>query len=211
MADARSSLLATLRAQGIVDEAVLAAMARVPRERFVLTRDADYAYENTALPIGRSQTISQPYVVAAMTQALTIRPGDRVLEVGTGSGYQAAVLTELGARLVSIERHAGLLDRARATLHELGYDNIELVHGDGMLGMVDRAPFDAIIVTAGGERVPPSLTEQLADGGRLIMPVGSAGRQELLLLTRDGDRLIERRLGAVRFVPLLPGLPIEEE
>lgn len=201
-------LLMELRREGIGDTAVLAALERVPRERFVPAAFRDQAYANKALPIGHGQTVSQPLVVAQMTQAAQLKPGQRVLEIGTGSGYQAAVLAQLGVVLHSIERHAPLHREAAKILAALGYRDVHLRLGDGMAGWPEAAPFDAILVTAAAESLPQALVGQLAEGGRLVLPLGPhQGDQRLLRLTRRGDRLEEEALGGVRFVPLLPGLP----
>ncbi len=190
--------------RGIGDPRVLAAFRAVPRERFVPADLEDDAYDDSPLPIAERQTISQPYIVAAMTEALGLRGPERVLEVGTGSGYAAAILARVAREVVTIERHASLADTARARLAGLGLDHVEVRHGDGTLGAPDRAPFDAIVVAAGGPSVPPTLLSQLADGGRLVMPVGSTlEEQELVRVTRRGHRFTEERLGGVRFVPLV--------
>ena len=191
-------------ARGVRDSRVLAAMARVPREALVPPELAEFAYEDTPLPIGAGQTISQPFIVAVMTEAAGIQPGDTVLEIGTGSGYAAAVLAELAGRVDTVERHPQLAESARTRLAELGYDNVEVHLGDGTLGWVDHAPYDAILVAAGGPELPPALLDQLAEGGRLVIPVGSVRDQELVRITRRGPREYQREdLGAVRFVPLV--------
>jgi protein-L-isoaspartate(D-aspartate) O-methyltransferase len=201
-------LLMELRREGIKDTRVLAALERVPRERFVSPAFQDQAYANRALPIASGQTVSQPYVVALMTEAARIGPADRVLEIGTGSGYQAAVLAELAGEVYSIERHAELLAEAQRVLQGLGYANLHTRVGDGMAGWPEAAPFDAILVTAAAEEVPQALAAQLKEGGRLILPLGRhQGAQRLLRLTRRGAALEEEELCEVRFVPLLPGLP----
>ncbi len=187
----------------IREPAVLRAMRRVPRHRFVPTEVLPAAYADCALPIGFDQTISQPYVVAFMTEHLEVRPGHRVLEVGTGSGYQAAVLAELGTEVFSIEIVPPLADRARRTLTELGYDKVRVRTGDGYLGWPEAAPFDAIIVTCAPERIPPPLVAQLKDGGRMIIPVGSPGEQSLVLLRKRDGRISEAAVLPVRFVPML--------
>ena len=192
-----------LAARGITDGRVLAAMERVPREAFVPAELAEYAYDDSPLPIGEGQTISQPYIVALMAEAAHIGPGARVLEVGTGSGYAAAVLAELAASVVSIERHAALAEKARAALMELGYGNVEVIEGDGSRGVPERAPYDAILVAAGAPAPPDSLKRQLAEGGRLVIPVSADAHQTLCVITRRGDSYEEEDLGAVRFVPLL--------
>jgi protein-L-isoaspartate(D-aspartate) O-methyltransferase len=187
--------------EGINDERVLAALRRVPRHRFVPDSLQQNAYEDRPLPIGHGQTISQPFIVAFMSQNLMLKPGDKVLEVGTGSGYQAAVLAELGARVFSIEIVEPLGREAAARLKNLGYESIQTRVGDGYLGWPEEAPFDAIIVTAAPDHVPPALKSQLRDGGRLILPVGDA-HQELLLITRRGDAFDTQKLLPVRFVPM---------
>jgi protein-L-isoaspartate(D-aspartate) O-methyltransferase len=203
---ARNAMVASqLRGRGITDERVLEAMASVPREAFVSPIQAPWAYADEALPIEVGQTISQPYMVARMTELLSPRPGDRVLEVGTGSGYQAAVLAWLGADVVTIERHAELAAIARERLDRLGLgERVEIRVGDGSLGAPDAAPFSRIIVTAAAPSIPSSLREQLApDGGRLVIPVGPRDRQELMLVIRDGDEWRELSDGPCVFVPLV--------
>ena len=204
---ARMEFLLTLRRRGIGDAAVLRAMEEVPRERFVEADYNDEAYADQALPIACGQTISQPYVVAYMTELLGLRPHHRVLEVGTGSGYQAAVLSRLAREVVSIERYRTLADEAQARLRSLGYDNVEVVVGDGLAGLPERAPFDRIIVTAATATVPQALTDQLAeDGGVMVLPLGPHnGPQRLVKLTKSQTGLAREDLIAVRFVPLLPG------
>lgn len=191
-----------LSARGIRDERVLAAMAEVPRELFVPTELRRRAYRDGALRIGEGQTISQPWIVACMAQALELRGHERVLEVGTGSGYGAAVLSRLCAEVITIERFPSLAAAARERLAELGYGNVEVRHGDGRLGAPDRAPFEGISVTATAvDGPPPALPGQLAPGGTLVCPVERDGR-ELLLRVRDG---VEEPLASVRFVPLIAG------
>lgn len=177
-------------------------MRRVPRELFVEPGDQHLAYSNIPLPIAHGQTISQPYIVALMTQSLYLRGTEKVLEIGTGSGYQTAIIAELARYVISLERQEGLAERARQRLALLGYHDVEIIVGDGTLGWPAGAPYQGIIVTAGAPRVPQALLEQLDDGGRLVIPVGTRFDQELLLLTRRGDRLEERNLGLCRFVPL---------
>ncbi len=191
--------------RGVKSKAVLAAMRNVPRERFLPGGEGLFAYDDTPLPIGDSQTISQPYVVAFMTEALELAGGEKVLEIGTGSGYAAAVLAEIVSEVYTIERIRGLADRARAVLADLGYDNVHVRHGDGTLGWPDEAPFDGIVVTAGAPVVPQSLREQLAIGGRLVIPVGDTSYyQHVLRVTRRGDDEFETEdLLPVRFVPLI--------
>jgi len=192
-----------LRRRGITDERVLAAMTRVPRELFVPERLAARAYDDGALPIGHRQTISQPFVVATLCSLLALEGHERVLDVGTGSGYQAAVLAELAAEVVTIERIAALADEARARLAAAGYANVDVHVGDGSLGVPERAPFDGIAVAAAAPTVPPALYAQLAEGGRLVLPRGSRWGQELVLVVRGPDRPIERISIPCRFVPLL--------
>ena len=194
-----------LVARGLHDQAVLNAINAVPREAFVATDLVEFAYSDSPLPIEADQTISQPYIVALMTAALELQPGDHVLEVGTGSGYAAAILGKIAKEVFSIERHKILVDSARKRLEELGYRNIEILYGDGTLGWPEHAPYDAIVVTAGGPEVPKALKEQLAIGGRLVIPVGSTLRtQKLLRLRRIGEHEYqEEDMGGVRFVPLI--------
>ena len=202
----RMEFMLTLRRRGIGDQAVLRAMDEVPREHFVEARFAEAAYDDRALPIACGQTISQPYVVAYMSEQLNVRPSHRVLEVGTGSGYQAAVLSRLARQVVTLERYRTLADSARARLKTLGYDNVEVLLGDGLAGEPLRAPYDRIIVTAAAESVPPALVEQLAEGGIMILPLGPhGGGQALVRLTKIKDGLTRETLLPVRFVPLLPG------
>ncbi|HKO28362.1 MAG TPA: protein-L-isoaspartate(D-aspartate) O-methyltransferase [Solirubrobacteraceae bacterium] len=184
---------------------MLAAIASVPRERFVPKREQDRAYANVALPIGGGQTISQPLVVARMLEILTLRPGDRVLDIGTGSGYHAALLSLLVDQVFTVERDPDLAERARRTLAELGIDNVTFNTGDGWEGWPEESPFDAINVAAAmGDEPPRTLEEQLADGGRMVAPVGTK-EQHLVLTARSGGELRRRRLEAVQFVPLVRG------
>jgi protein-L-isoaspartate(D-aspartate) O-methyltransferase len=204
--DVRMEFLLTLRRRGISDQAVLRAMDEVPRDRFVETSFGGSAYADQALPIACGQTISQPYVVAYMTEQLAVRTHHRVLEVGTGSGYQAAVLSRLAREVVSVERYRTLADAARERLKSLGYNNVEVVAGDGFVGMPGRAPFDRIIVTAAAETLPESLLGQLAEDGIMILPLGShEGSQHLIKLTKSQTGTRSENLIAVRFVPMLPG------
>jgi protein-L-isoaspartate(D-aspartate) O-methyltransferase len=191
--------------RGVRDRHVLAAMRRVPREAFVAQSIQEFAYEDAPLPIGAGQTISQPYIVALMTEAAAVRPGDKALDVGAGSGYAAAVLAQIAERVFAIERLAELAEAARERLRELGYGNIELRVGDGTRGCPDAAPFDAILVAAGAPEIPPALKAQLAIGGRLVIPVGTAPRhQTLVKLTRRSETAYDTEdLGAVAFVPLI--------
>jgi protein-L-isoaspartate(D-aspartate) O-methyltransferase len=201
----RMQFLLTLRKRGIGDPAVLRAMDEVPREHFVETSLVDSAYADQALPIACGQTISQPYVVAYMTEQLRVGPGHRVLEVGTGSGYQAAILSRLAREVITIERYRTLAESARTRLATLGYNNVEVRVGDGLDGLPEQAPFDRIIVTAAAETIPDVLVEQLAEGGVMILPLGPhAGAQQLVKLTKN-ERIEQEDLIGVRFVPLLPG------
>ena len=188
--------------RGITNARVLSVMGKVPRQEFVPEQYRSQAYEDGPLPIGYSQTISQPYVVAFMTEQLGPKPTDRVLEIGTGSGYQAAVLAELVAEVYTIEIIEPLAQRAETGLKRLGYKNVTVRAGDGYKGWPEAAPFDAIIVTCAPENVPQPLVEQLKDGGRMIIPVGPAGKQELVLLRKQGNRLEKRATLPVRFVPM---------
>jgi protein-L-isoaspartate(D-aspartate) O-methyltransferase len=192
-----------LRARGIGDERVLAAMARVPRELFVPERLRDRAYDDAALPIGGGQTISQPYMVARICEVLALRGGERVLDVGTGSGYQAAVLAELAAEVHTIERLASLADQARDALGRAGYAHVHVHVGDGSLGLPEAAPFAAIAVAAAAPDVPASLYAQLVPGGRLAIPVGGRGGQELQLVVRSPEGPAVLRSVSCRFVPLV--------
>jgi protein-L-isoaspartate(D-aspartate) O-methyltransferase len=198
--------LLTLRRRGIADKAVLRAMDEVPREFFVEGGFVRSAYADQALPIACGQTISQPYVVAYMTEQLNVGPTHRVLEIGTGSGYQTAVLSRLAREVVTIERYRTLADQARERLKALGYDNVEVVAGDGFAGMPERAPFDRIIVTAAAEAIPETLMAQLADDGIMILPLGShEGSQHIIKLTKSQTGTQRENLIPVRFVPMLPG------
>ena len=202
----RMEFMLTLRQRGISDKAVLRAMDEVPREHFVEARFAESAYADQAMPIACGQTISQPYVVAYMTEQLQLRPDHRVLEVGTGSGYQAAVLSRLAREVVTLERYRTLANSARARLRTLNYTNVEVLLGDGFGGEPMRAPYDRIIVTAAAESIPPALIAQLAEDGIMVLPLGPhGGPQELIKLTKTAQGLTRENLIAVRFVPLLPG------
>jgi protein-L-isoaspartate(D-aspartate) O-methyltransferase len=202
----RMQFMLTLRRRGIGDAAVLRAMDEVPREYFVDDQFREAAYADRALPIACGQTISQPYVVAYMTEQLGVRSHDRVLEVGTGSGYQAAVLSRLAREVITIERFRTLAEAARTRLETLGYRNVEVRLGDGLAGAPDRAPFERIVVTAATETVPESLVAQLAPDGVMVLPLGPhAGPQNLIKLTKTEEGSRQEELIAVRFVPLLPG------
>jgi protein-L-isoaspartate(D-aspartate) O-methyltransferase len=202
----RMEFMLTLRRRGISDQAVLRAMDEVPREHFVMPETLEAAYADQALPIACGQTISQPYVVAYMTEHLDVHPEHRVLEVGTGSGYQAAILSRLAREVITVERYRTLADNARMRLQTLGFDNVEVLVGDGLEGAPSRAPFDRIIVTAAAEEVPNALMKQLAEGGIMVLPLGShAASQVLVKLTKNKDRIAREELIPVRFVPLLPG------
>ena len=202
-AELRNRMVSTqLEARGIKDARVLAAMRKVPRHEFVPDALVASAYDDGALPIGHAQTISQPYIVALMTELAALGPGAKVLEVGTGSGYQAAVLAEVAKDVYSIEIVEPLGRRAEATLRRLGYERVHVRTGDGYRGWPEAAPFDAILVTAAPDHVPPALLEQLAVGGRLVIPVGGSGEQELWVYTRTEHGVERRHLLPVRFVPL---------
>lgn len=193
-----------LQSRGIVDERVLEAMRKVPRHLFVDEMDRPFAYEDRPLSIGEGQTISQPYMVALMTQILWLKGEEKVLEIGTGSGYQAAILAELSREVHTIERIPELLVRAQKVLRELGYTNIHLHLGDGTLGWPDEAPYDRIIVTAGAPRIPQTLLAQLASGGRMVIPIGGRVAQELHLVLKQSDGTIQTfHRGGCVFVPLL--------
>jgi protein-L-isoaspartate(D-aspartate) O-methyltransferase len=202
----RMEFLLSLRRRGISDPAVLRAMDEVPRERFVDAPYADAAYADQALPIPCGQTISQPYVVAYMTEQLDLKPSHRVLEVGTGSGYQAAVLAQIAGEVVTVERYRTLAQVARRRLESLGITNVTVVVGDGLTGVSDHAPYDRILVTAAAERIPEALADELAEGGIMVLPLGPhSDAQRIVKLTRTGAELAREDLIWVRFVPLLPG------
>ena len=192
-----------IKARGVVDPRVLAAMRKVPRHLFIPQHLWDQAYNDYPLPIGEDQTISQPYIVALMTELLEIKETDRVLEIGTGSGYQAAILAELAAAVFSIDRVGGLAEQARQVLDSLGYTNVRIRVGDGTLGWPEEMPFDAIIVTAGAPKVPRPLTEQLALGGRLVIPVGDMWSQTLTCVRKTKEGLKFEYHGGCRFVRLI--------
>jgi protein-L-isoaspartate(D-aspartate) O-methyltransferase len=200
--DERAELVEGIRSKGVRDERVLQAIGRVERHRFVVPSFTHKAYDDTALPIASGQTISQPYTVAVMTERLHPQPDEKVLEVGTGSGYQAAVLAELGCRVFTIERHAELHLGARRILEQLGY-RVATLCGDGTVGWSEFAPYDGIIVTAAAPDVPQPLLQQLADGGRLVIPVGDQRTQALRILTREGDTVKEETQEGFKFVPLI--------
>lgn len=210
MADSRrvrqiKELLVILNRAGIRDRNVLLAIATVPRERFVPDELASHAWENRPLPIGEDQTISQPLIVAVMTQALRLHGSERVLEIGTGSGYQTAILCELSRSVISIERRANLAETAAERLRTLGYQQARIIVADGSLGWPEDAPYDRIIVAAAAPGIPPSLLEQLSpeDGARLVIPIGTNDNQELVVIDRIGGELYRQDLGPVRFVPLI--------
>ena len=194
-----------LRRRGIAEPEILEAFRTVPREAFVGEKYEHLAYGDHPLPIEAGQTISQPYIVALTIQAAEIKPGNKVLEVGAGSGYAAAVISRIAEKVIGMERHHDLVDVARERLKRLGYDNVEIVEGDGTRGCPDEAPFDAIVAAASGSHVPKAFLEQLADGGCIVMPVGEPGWvQELVKVTKQDDgTLMQRKLGGVRFVPLI--------
>src|SRR5205085_3246651 len=204
-----------IQERGVRSAAVARAMREVPREEFMSEEMREFAYADSPLPIGEGQTISQPYIVAYMTEALELEGGERVLEVGTGSGYAAAVLARIAGEVYTIERHPSLARSAEEILAKLGYDNVRVIVGDGTKGWPERAPYDAIVVAAGGHEVPPALKGQLAVGGRLVIPIGPAPReQRLVRVTRlDAERFEEEDLGGVRFVPLIgeQGWPEDRE
>jgi protein-L-isoaspartate(D-aspartate) O-methyltransferase len=202
LARAREEMVASqIAARGVRDPRTLAALREVPRHLFVPGESRAQAYDDHPIPIGHGQTISQPYIVAFMTEAAGLRGGETVLEVGTGSGYQAAVLARIAARVYTIEIVAPLAEASAALLKSLGYTNVSVRAGDGYLGWPEAAPFDAILVTAAAPRIPEPLKQQLKDGGRLVLPVGDEW-QELVVVTRRGDRFEERRVLPVRFVPM---------
>lgn len=192
-----------LRGRGIRDERLLSAMAKVPREAFIAAEDASKAYGDFPLPIGAGQTISQPYIVAAMLEKLELRPQDRVLEVGTGTGYEAAILGELATEVWTVERQPELAENARVILQKLEYANVNVLQADGSRGLAEEAPFDKILVAAAAPRVPQNLIEQLADGGKMIVPVGTRAEQQLQLLRKVGDEIVIEREDLCRFVPLI--------
>jgi protein-L-isoaspartate(D-aspartate) O-methyltransferase len=192
-----------LRRRGIRDERVLAAMAKVPRHLFVPLDSRSESYEDRPLPIGDGQTISQPYMVAIMTQALEMKGGEKILEIGTGSGYQTAVLAELSRQVFTVERLSALMQKAETRLRDLGYENVRCRLGDGSKGWPEKAPFDGIIVTAGAPAIPEALKAELAEGGRLVIPVGSRYSQNLVKITRAGNGFEEEEITGCVFVPLV--------
>jgi len=204
-AKARERMVAQqIAGRGLVGEALLDAFREVPRERFVAPDLADEAYADRPLPIEAGQTISQPYIVAFMIDAARVRPGQRVLEIGAGSGYAAAILGLIADEVVAVERHGELARLAGERMEQLGYRNVRIVEGDGTLGFPEAAPYDAILAAAAGRHVPDALLDQLADGGILVMPVGSpGGAQRLVRVRRRGDRFERQEMDAVRFVPLI--------
>jgi protein-L-isoaspartate(D-aspartate) O-methyltransferase len=192
-----------LRARGICDERVLAAMGRVPREEFIAPELREHAYADQPLPIGYNQTVSQPFIVAVTLEALALRPSDKVLEIGTGSGYQTALLAQLAFDVYSIERHPGLADSAKLVLDRLGYSNIKTLTADGTNGWPEFAPFDAIAVSAAAPNLPQPLVEQLREGGRMVIPVGSLQGQNLQLIRKLDGQPVAKILEGCRFVPLV--------
>jgi protein-L-isoaspartate(D-aspartate) O-methyltransferase len=199
----RAMIDAQLRQRGIRDERVLEAMQAVPRHEFVPAACLHAAYDDCPLPLGDGQTISQPYIVAAMTQAVRVQPGDRALEVGTGSGYQAAILAFLGAEVYTLERNARLAAEARARLARLGFKTVKVIEGDGSEGYAPAAPYQVILVTAAAPEVPAALLAQLADGGRMVIPVGSLYHQDLQLIFKHGKETATKYLDPCQFVPLI--------
>lgn len=206
-------LLSEINQAGVRDRRVLTAIATVPRERFVPEWLQNQAWDNRALPIEESQTISQPLIVGLMTQALRLTGDERVLEIGTGSGYQAAILAELASSVVSIERYDSLAESAQERVKAMGYHNVKVVVGDGTAGWPPDAPYDGIIVTAAAPHLPGPLRDQLSqrEGARIVIPIGTATDQELIAYERSGDRLVEHQLGPVRFVPLLGAFGWQED
>jgi protein-L-isoaspartate(D-aspartate) O-methyltransferase len=201
----RGMLESQIRGRGVSDPRVLDAMMRVPRHLFAPDRYREQAYEDHPLPIGQGQTISQPYIVALMLEALALQPGDRVLEVGTGSGYVTALLAELVTQIVSIERHGRLADGARELLARLGYSNVQVVVGDGSEGFAEVAPYNAILVSAAAREIPEALIAQLAEGGRMIVPIGGEDSQQLQFVRMEGGQSKIALRELCRFVPLVAG------
>jgi len=192
-----------LHARGIRDQRVLAAMGKVPREEFIAGEDLGQAYADHPLPIGAGQTVSQPYIIAAMVEALDLQATDRVLEVGTGTGYQAAILAELASEVWTIERHEELANKAREILARLGYRNVYVIHGDGSVGLPEHAPFDKVLVAAAAPHIPESLVAQLKEGGRLVVPVGGRTEQQLHVVRKEGGEIVVTIHDLCRFVPLV--------
>jgi protein-L-isoaspartate(D-aspartate) O-methyltransferase len=192
-----------IAARGVKDERVLSAMREIPRHLFVPASYQGAAYNDSPLPIGKGQTISQPYIVAVMTELLMVQPDDRVLEIGSGSGYQAAILGKLAKSVITIERIVEVAEMARANLTRIGITNVTVVTGNGTIGHPGNAPYDAILITAATPSIPPPLIDQMAEGGRLVAPVGSRDLQELVRLTRKEGRTVRELFGGVVFVPLL--------
>ena len=194
-----------IEGRGIREPRLLAALREVPREAFVPAHLAHHAYEDSPLPIEAEQTISQPYIVALMIEAAAIGPGDRVLEIGAGSGYAAAVMARIAGEVIAVERHAELAGLAAGRMKRLGYENVRILHGDGSRGLPEEGPFDAILAAASGSHVPDMLKRQLAVGGTLVMPIGEPGAVQMLVKVRrsDAESFDEENLGAVRFVPLI--------
>ncbi len=201
--DRRAMVEYQLRRRGIRDERVLKAMFDVPRHEFVLPAHLDHAYEDRPLPIGETETISQPYIVAAMTQAVRVEAGDKALEVGTGAGYQAAILAYLGAKVYTVERNFQLVESTRQRLAQLGYAGIEVIWGDGTEGYAPAAPYQVIVVTAAAPTVPATLLDQLAEGGRMVIPVGDLRHQDLNLILKHGTEISTQFLDPCQFVPLI--------
>jgi protein-L-isoaspartate(D-aspartate) O-methyltransferase len=198
----RQEMLDIIRERGVTDENVIKAMGKIPRHQFVSDLFLNRSYDDSALPIAMSQTISQPYTVAVMTEALEVKKGSKVLEVGTGSGYQAAILVEMGARVFTIERHIELLNEARRVLEKFGYPVVSKC-GDGTIGWNEFAPFDGIIVTAAAPETPQPLLDQLSDGGKLVIPIGSYDIQDLHIITRKKDMFETKQINGFKFVPLI--------
>lgn len=201
---AREKMVETqIKGRGITDQRIISAFLKVPRHRFVEDALADQSYSDFPLPIGLGQTISQPYIVALMAQVLELKEADKVLEIGTGSGYAAAILAEIVKEVYTIERIPKLLNRASKLIYELEYGNVKFRAGDGTLGWADAAPFDAIMVSAGANKVPPNYVKQLAEGGRIVIPVGGDFYQDLLLVRKKEGKIVEDNLGGCRFVRLV--------
>ncbi len=198
----RKEMVELIRHRGVKDENLLKVIERIPRHLFVTDLFIGRAYEDSPLPIGKSQTISQPYTVAVMTEALEIKKGSKVLEVGTGSGYQAAILAEMGVRVFTIERHMELLNASRKIFEKLGYPIVSKC-GDGTIGWAEFAPYDGIIVTAAAPEIPQALLDQLADGGKLVIPIGSMEFQDLHVVTRKKDKFLRKEICGFKFVPLI--------